>query len=196
MSDNATAGRLRIVVVIGSTRVGRAGDRIAKWFVGQAQPRSDLAIDIMDLADTTLPVILSTSAGLSDGVAKLGERLGAADGFVIVTPEYNHGYPASLKNAIDWYFSEWAAKPVAFVSYGGRAQGIRAVEQLRQVFAELHATTLRDGVSLALETDVDSNGWPRPSAGLEGAAELMIDRLVWWASALRNGRRAQPYEAG
>jgi len=126
-------------------------------------------------------------------VNALSERLDAADGFVIVTPEYNHSFPAALKNAVDWLHEEWHAKPVAFVSYGGMSRGFRAVEQLRQVFVELHAMTTRDGLGIDLD-EVDDQGRPN-SPGCEGAVKLMGDQLVWWANALRQARAERPYVA-
>ncbi|MBA0127422.1 NAD(P)H-dependent oxidoreductase [Haloechinothrix sp. YIM 98757] len=194
-APTTTTDRLRIAVIIGSTRPGRAGKPIADWFLTQTRSRTDIEVDMIDLAEAELPAIL---AGNDDGslpaeVTAVGERLADADGFVVVTPEYNHAYPAALKNAIDWFYGEWSAKPVAFVSYGGAAKGIRAVEQLRQVFAEVHATTTRDGVSIDLG-HTDRLGWPS-SPGVDGAAKLMLDQLTWWSRALRTARAEHPYVA-
>ena len=100
---------------------------------------------LLDLADADLPS--TYPAERNDTVTAFVDRIGGADAFVVVTPEYNHGYPAALKQAIDLPYDEWRAKPVGFVSYGGMAGGLRAVEQLRQVFAELHVVTMRDSVS-------------------------------------------------
>src|SRR3954454_11066775 len=127
-------------------------------------------------------------------VAKVTPRLEAADAFVVVTPEYNHSYPASLKNAIDWHRTEWTAKPVAFVSYGGLSGGLRAVEHLRQVFAELHATTVRDTVSFHnAGASFDDEGQLRDPSGPDAAAKTMLDQVVWWGRTLREGRAARPY---
>jgi NAD(P)H-dependent FMN reductase len=115
---------------------------------------------------------------------------------VVVTPEYNHSFPASLKNAIDWHFTQWQAKPVGFVSYGGVAGGLRAVEHLRLVFAELHAMTVRGTVSFHMAPErFDANGEPREPEGCNRAAKAMLDQLVWWARALRTARAARPYAA-
>lgn len=127
----------------------------------------------------------------SEALDRYRSRLAHADAFVVVTPEYNHGYPAPLKAAIDAAHAEWQAKPVGFVSYGGMSGGLRAVEQLRVVFAEVHATTVRDCVSL-------HNPWSDPDATLAGAevaAKLLVDRVVWWGYALRRAREAWPYTA-
>jgi NAD(P)H-dependent FMN reductase len=129
-------------------------------------------------------------------LAGLKTRIARADAFVVVTPEYNHGYPAALKLLIDSASREWRAKPVAFVSYGGVSGGLRAVEQLRQVFAELHAVSIRDSVSL-------SNAWSRfdgsgeliHSPEVERSMTAMLASLRWWATVLTQARQTTPYEA-
>jgi NAD(P)H-dependent FMN reductase len=185
---------LRVAVIVGSIREGRAGAAITDWFVAQAEPRDDLDLDVLDLAELALPVVFpDDEARIPTSVTAAGHRLDAADAIVVVTPEYNHSFPASLKNAVDWFHAEWFAKPIAFVSYGGRAEGVRAVEQLRQVFVEVHAMTTRDGVSINVDT-VDERGWPA-SDGVEGAAKLMLDELAWWGRALRDARAREPYLA-
>jgi NAD(P)H-dependent FMN reductase len=116
--------------------------------------------------------------------------LAAADAFVVVTPEYNRSFPASLKQAIDYGYDEWRAKPVAFVSYGCGSVGLHAVEHLRTVFTELHAVTMRDGVGFDLmgdaRLDTDSS---------VVAATVMLAQLAWWGLALRDARRTRPYVA-
>ena len=136
---------LKVAVLIGSTREGRFGDTVARWFLAQARERADMALDVIDLADIDLPMVYPQQP--EPAVLAYIERIERADAFVVITPEYNHGYPASLKQAIDLPRTQWQRKPVGFVSYGGTAGGLRAVEQLRQVFAELHAVTMRDSVS-------------------------------------------------
>lgn len=191
-SASASRDRLRVAVIIGSTRQGRAGAAIARWFLTQAQQRDDLDIDVIDLLDVVLPA--RHPEDLTPELAAYGARLDRADAFVVVTPEYNHGIPASLKHAIDCAQREWYAKPVGFVSYGGIAQGLRAVEQLRLVFAELHAVTLRDGVSINIfDGGVDDNGWVRDTGSAGNAAKTLLDQLAWWATALRDARTARPY---
>jgi NAD(P)H-dependent FMN reductase len=104
-----------------------------------------MALGIIDLVELDLPAVIPASA--DDAIEAYTRRIGRADAFVVVTPEYNHSFPASLKQAIDLVYAQWNAKPVAFVSYGGMAGGLRAVEQLRQIFAELHAVNVRNTVS-------------------------------------------------
>ncbi len=186
---------LSIALLIGSTRDGRFAPTIARWFVDTAaQIRPDMALDVIDLADLDLPAVYP--AVHSAAVDAYIERIDRADAFVVITPEYNHGYPASLKQAIDLPMQQWKAKPVAFVSYGGISGGLRAVEQLRQVFAELHATTIRDTVSFAMAHGLfDAAGKLRDPAGPEAAAKTMLDELAWWAHALRTARAAHAYAA-
>lgn len=187
---------LRVAVIVGSIREGRVGDAVADWFLTVAGSRDDVVVDLVDLAAQELPAVIPEEP--TAGIAGFAARIGGADAFVVVTPEYNHGYPASLKLAIDYAFEEWFTKPVGFVSYGGRARGIRAVEQLRQVFGELHAVTIRDGVSIDLGGDgVDERGRPRASSrsDFESTAKYMLNELVWWARALRDARATRPYVA-
>lgn len=181
--------RLQIAVIIGSTREGRWGDKVTRWFAGEARRRSDLLVDVIDLAELDLPAALPMHDGPE--IRAYAERIDRADAFVVVTPEYNHSYPASLKQAIDVLNAPWRRKPVAFVSYGGLSGGLRAVEHLRQVFAELHATTIRETVSLHRHPLLfDESGGLLDPSGPAAAAKAMLDDLVWWAAALRTARDA------
>ncbi|MEQ4303838.1 NAD(P)H-dependent oxidoreductase [Plantactinospora sp. B6F1] len=190
--------RIRVAVIIGSVRKGRFGPTVARWFVEQARQRNGVEVDVIDLAEAPLPVTITDepAPGVAAVLGDLSPRVEQADAFVVVTPEYNHGYPASLKCMIDWHFTQWQAKPVGFVSYGGLAGGVRAVEQLRQVFAELHAMTIRDMVSFhGAWQQFDSDGRPTHPEGCNAAAKVMLDQLVWWAEALRDARYRRPYRA-
>jgi NAD(P)H-dependent FMN reductase len=130
----------------------------------------------------------------ASAASDMKQRLASCDAFVVVTPEYNHGYPAPLKQLIDSFGEEWHAKPVAFVSYGGISGGLRAVEQLRQVFAELHAVTIRDSVSFAGAWEqFDGNGALRNPERAERSMDAMLRRLRWWAAALAQARSVSPY---
>ncbi|MET7881902.1 NADPH-dependent FMN reductase [Streptomyces avermitilis] len=188
----------RIAFIVGSTRTGRFGQVVANWFTAQAQELGYPHIDLIDLAEADLPVVLpgSATAARPTAVRTVARRLAEAEAFVVLTPEYNHSFPASLKNAIDWYQQEWQAKPVGFVSYGGISGGLRAVEQLRQVFAELHTVTVRDSVSFHQAWEqFDDSGLPRDPTGCNGAAKALLDQLAWWAQALTEARAARPYTA-
>ena len=181
---------LRLAIIIGSTREGRYADVVANWFVAQAAKRDDVEIDVIDIAALDLPVHF-TKAPLPALQAYL-ERVDLAECYVVVTPEYNHSFPASLKHAIDLAGSEWQRKPVAFVSYGGISGGLRAVEHLRQVFAELRTVTIRDTVSFQGPWSLfDGEGGLTEPAMAELATTTMLDDLVWWAQALRVAKLAE-----
>lgn len=190
-----TENPVQLAVIIGSTRVGRFGPTVANWFVGHAKQRDDIAVDLIDLAEDPLSVDMSSEPE-SGGVQAISARLTAADAFVVVTPEYNHSYPAPLKSAIDGHYTQWQAKPIGFVSYGGVSGGLRAVEHLRHVFAELHAVTVRDTVSFHGAAQVfDVTGNPLDPTAPAAAADQLLDQLVWWGSALRAARAERPYAA-
>jgi NAD(P)H-dependent FMN reductase len=153
-----------------------------------------MVLDVIDVAELALPAVHPQRLGPAE--AAYAERIHRAEAFVVVTPEYNHGYPASLKQAIDLPRQQWQAKPVSFVSYGGLAGGLRSVEQLRQVFAELHAVTIRDTVSFHNYGELfDHSGLLIDPTGPNAAAKVLLDRLAWWATALRTARNARPYAA-
>ncbi|GAA1253391.1 NAD(P)H-dependent oxidoreductase [Pseudonocardia aurantiaca] len=188
--------KLRLAVIIGSTREGRFGPTVASWFAAKARRRPGLSIDLIDLAEAALPSTLTESDdALPPPVRALAPRLAAADAFALVTPEYNRSFPAPLKTAIDWYDAEWRAKPVAVVAYGRESGGLHAVEQLRQVFTELHAVALRDALILPRywELFAADGTWPKASAECNSAVTTTLDRLTWWARALRNARSERPY---
>lgn len=182
---------LALAVIIGSVRDGRFGPAVASWFTDQVSPRREFHAEVLDLRDVELPYRFEAEP--AESFRRFRARLDAAEAMVIVTPEYNHSYPASVKQAIDASGPSWHAKPVGFVSYGGLSGGLRAVEALRPVLAEVHATTVRDVVSL-------HNPWATFAAGnhpegAEDATEVLLDRLAWWGAALRAARRAAPYAA-
>jgi NAD(P)H-dependent FMN reductase len=186
--------RLRVVLLVGSNREGRHGGVVGQWAAHQLWRRPDLEVDVIDLAELDLPAV--HPAVRDERVHAFAARIDAADAFVVVTPEYNHGYPAALKHAIDQVNVEWRGKAVGFISYGGMSGGIRAVEQLRQVFAEVHAATVRDGVAFAGAWLLfDEHGELRDPTDAEAAAKLMLDQLVWWARALHDARAVRPYAA-
>ena len=187
---------LKVAVIIGSNRQGRFGPVVADWLLSRFRDRADLAVDVVDIADVDLPTALShsPSAEVTAELGKVTPRLADADAFVVLTPEYNHSFPASLKTLIDWHFHEWQAKPVGFVSYGGLSGGLRAVEQLRQVFAELHAVTVRDTVSFHnAGASFDDEGRHKDPSAADAAAKVMVDQLVWWGLALREAKSVRTY---
>lgn len=180
---------VKAALIYGSTREGRFCDTVANWAAGEIWSRNDFTLELIDPRDFDLPCRVG-----AEDARNLDKRLDAADAFVVVTPEYNHGYPAALKLLLDATYHGWQAKPVAFVSYGGISGGLRAVEQLRLVFAELHAVTIRDCVSFAHPWNgFDADGEPINSGDARKAMATMLSRLHWWATVLRDARRAAPY---
>ena len=184
--------QVRIGLIYGSTRKGRFCDKVAEWAAEQIRSSGNYTVDVIDPA-----VVLPQPGQEHDGhpgSPNLWQRMAAAEAFVVVTPEYNHGYPAALKSLIDSVGAEWQAKPVAFVSYGGVSGGLRAVEQLRLVFAELHTVTIRDSVSFAGAWEqFDETGKLRHPERAGKTMAAMLGRLYWWAVALRKARVAVPY---
>ncbi len=184
--------KINVALIYGSIREGRYCDIVAKWACSQIRARDGYTLDIVDPA--TLSLSPPLERGINPDLEDLRERLEQADAFIIVTPEYNHGYPAPLKHLIDSVNKEWQAKPVAFVSYGGVSGGLRAVEQLRQVFVEVHATTMRNSVSFANAWEqFDERGNLYAPVRAEKSMEMMLAQLSWWASALKDARNSIPY---
>ena len=181
------AGKIKLALIYGSTREGRLCDSVAAWTTSRIERDKRYAVDVVD------PSALDFSNRL-DGEGRevldeVGARLASADAFIVVTPEYNHSYPAPLKALIDAFGPEWHAKPVGFVSYGGISGGLRAVEHLRGVFAELHAVGIRDTVSFAgAWKRFGPDGLLRDPADAERSMATMLSRLHWWASALAAAR--------
>ncbi|MFJ3673260.1 NADPH-dependent FMN reductase [Streptomyces sp. NPDC090106] len=193
---------LKLVVIVASVREGRFGPVVASWVVEQVGLHGGFDAEIVDLADFEIPLSLPAASPKyagddyprPAGMRPLTTALASADAFVVITPEYNHSYPASLKAAIDWHFTQWTAKPVAFVSYGGAAGGRHAVLHLENVLTELHAVTIRDGLAFPHYYKVWQDGRPLdPQA--PGYAKTVLDQLAWWAGALKSAREAAPYPA-
>jgi NAD(P)H-dependent FMN reductase len=183
-------------VILASTRPGRAGEPIADWFVERARDHGAFDVELIDLAEVALPFMDEPShprlrryehQHTKDWSAKVD----AGDAFVFVTPEYNYGYPAPLKNAIDFLHFEWQHKPVAFVSYGGIAAGTRAVQQLKQVVTTLKMLPLFEAVNIPFHTQfIDEDGTVRANEVMEQASIAMLDELVLVEQTLRPRREA------
>ncbi|MFI6688271.1 NADPH-dependent FMN reductase [Streptomyces sp. NPDC050485] len=195
--------QLKLAVIIGSVREGRFGPVVANWFTEQAEQHGEFAVDVIDLADIDIPLALPPVPPAMQpdlprpaSMAELTRRLEAADAIVIVTPDYNRSFPASLKAAIDWHYTEWQAKPIGFVGYSGASGGLLAIEQLRQVFNELQAHTVRDYVSFPRYYLLFSpDGTLLDPEGPQGSAKVMLDQLLWWGTVLHDARRDRPYVA-
>ena len=189
----------RVALIIASTRTNRLADLVAPWVHAQLQARPDLEVDLIDIRETTALPFYDLPAApamarrhyTSAPERALGERLDAADGFVILTNEYNPGYSAGLKNVLDHYFAEFEHKPVAFIGYGN-VGGSRAIEQLRQVVAELNMVSVRESVHiLGIQFPAIREGGATAQAvfdTLHLRLTAMIDHLLWWARALAAAR--------
>lgn len=181
------ASDVRLALIYGSIREGRLCDKIAEWAAKEIEERGGFSVDRVD------PAKLSLGSGKPDQIG-LKQRIEKADAFLIVTPEYNHSYPGPLKFLIDTLQEPWWAKPVGFVSYGGISGGLRAVEHLRLVFVELHAVAIRESVSFAnVWSHFDESGRIVHPNGARKSMSVLLDRLKWWAIALREARAAMPY---
>ncbi|MDB5862609.1 MAG: NADPH-dependent reductase [Betaproteobacteria bacterium] len=185
----------KIGIVIGSTRPTRFGEKPAAWIHGIAGKRKDLDFELIDLRDYPLPLFNEPGSPawgpIDNEVAKRwAARLAGLDGFILVTPEYNHGPSAVLKNALDYAYNEFIRKPVAFVGYGG-VGGARAVEQLRLVAAELQMVSVRNAVHIAAS---DFLGLWRGGKSFDDYPHLaesavgMLEDLAWWTKALKIAR--------
>jgi NAD(P)H-dependent FMN reductase len=183
-----------IQIIIGSTREQRRGEAIAQWLHTLAITRDAMSCELVDLAVYDLPFLSGATPPMSQQSREPDARdwstkIADGDGYVFVVPEHNHGYPASLKNALDHLFSEWHRKPAAFVSYGGLAGGVRATEQLRQVVIELGMAPIRRHLAI-------SRVWTAvtPEGGVQGVdpdeALAVLAELTWWSATLRDGRDA------
>jgi len=159
--------KLKIHIILGSTRPGRFSEKPGKWILGELQKKEGIEAELIDLRDWTLPFFNESKSPSSmkgepyslEIANEWAKKVGEADGFIIVTPEYNHGYPAVLKNALDYVYDQWNNKPVGFVSYGGVSGGTRSVQQLRQVVIELQMVPIRNGIHFPLFWDhLDERG--------------------------------------
>jgi NAD(P)H-dependent FMN reductase len=182
----------RIAVIVGSTRPGRKAEAVAKWVHGIASRRSDAQFELVDLATFDLPLLDEPVPPSLDKYSKPHTKAWAAkiagfDGFVFVTPEYNHGPSAALKNAIDYLYKEWNNKAAGFVGYGS-AGGSRAIEQLRQILSEVQIAHVRNQVMLSLFADFENFSAFKPTAIQEPALKAMLDQLVPWTEAMKQVR--------
>lgn len=186
----ATSQRPRLGIVIASTRPGRVGLPVGYWVHGRAQEHGNFEIDLIDLARVDLPLLDEPEHPRlkryqHDHTKEWSARVDALDAFVFVMPEYNHGFNAVLKNAIDYLNAEWRHKPAGFVSYGGVAAGTRAVQMLKPVLTVLRMVPLAEAVPIpAVKQRLDDQGEFESSEELERAAKGMFDALLRWTEAL------------
>ena len=189
-----------ISVIVGSTRQGRFSEKPAQWILQRLESRGGIETRLLDLREFPLPFFDQPVPPAMPGrppyanemVKKWTAEIARSDGFIFVTPEYNFGPPAVLKNALDWVYPEWNRKAVAFVSYGS-ALGARSVQQLRETAIELQLAPVRSSVHIPVATlwahfqggDVEAG-----LAELEASAKTMLDDLLWWTAALKAARTA------
>lgn len=179
-----------IAVIIGSTRPGRKGDAVGHWVSEQASQRTDATFELLDLLDFALPAldeVVPPAAGRysQSHTQSWAHTVAGFDGYVFVTPEYNHGYPGSLKNALDRVYAEWNHKAAGFVSYGADG-GVRAVEQLRQVIATLKLAGVGPQVALNMREDFTNHTDFTPRAHQALSLTALLDDIVSWSTALRS----------
>jgi NAD(P)H-dependent FMN reductase len=188
-----------ISVIVGSTRQGRFSEKPAQWIFEHLRKRKEIEARLLDLRDFPMPFFDQAVPPSMPGrppypnevVQKWTAQIGASDGFVVVTPEYNYGTSAVLKNAIDWVYPEWNRKAAAFVSYGS-AMGARAVQQLRETAIEVQMAPIRSSVPLPVATlwaHFQGGDVNQGLAELDQQAAAMIDDLLWWTSALKTARQ-------
>jgi NAD(P)H-dependent FMN reductase len=191
---------LKLGIIIASVREGRIGERIGRWIESVAKAREDLSVRVFDLKEWPIPhytepkgaKAMETSYS-SDLLKRWVAAIAEQEAFVVVTPEYNHGYPGQLKDAMDHVYAGWTAKPIGFVGYGGISGGIRSIQQLRQVVVELQMVPVREEVNLPFAMKiVDEKGTPHDPY-FAGRAENMFDQLVWWGRALAEARAKTPF---
>ena len=178
----------RIAIIIGSTRPGRKAEAVARWVHEHAVQRTDAQFELVDIADFNLPLLDEPVPPSRGQYSKPHTHAWAAkiksfDGFVFVTPEYNHSTSGALKNAIDFLYAEWNNKAAAFVGYGS-AGGVRAIEHLRVIMAEVQVATVRQTVGLSLFTDFEHFSAFKPGAHHAQPLKTMFDQVIAWSAAL------------
>jgi NAD(P)H-dependent FMN reductase len=195
--------KIKIKTILGTTRQGRFGDKPAHWICDEARALSDVDVELLDLRDYPLPHFDEPASPMwkqgrydDPGVQGWADRVADGDAFIVVAPEYNHGYPAVLKNAIDYIYPEWVHKPVGFVSYGN-AGGARGVEQLRLVAIEMQMWPIRSAIHLPSSVYMAVMHEPVPAnpdlfkpmkEGRVNQVERFFKDLLWAARALKRAR--------
>src|SRR5262245_35133742 len=181
---------LRLHTLIASTRPGRVGLPVGRWFAERARAHGKFEVELVDLAEVGLPIFdepRNPRLGQYEHAhtRAWSERIRPADAFVFVTPEYNYGVPASLKNALDFLYQEWNYKPAAFVSYGGPAGGARSVQMARLIVGALKMVPIVESVAIPFVNKLVEDGAFKAAEAHEKAAGIVLDELHRWAGALR-----------
>lgn len=189
--------KIRLKIILGSTREGRLSEIPGRWIAQTAARRPETEVELLDLRDFPMPFFnepalpsIKKEPYAEPAVARWTAKIAEADAFIIIAPEYNHAPPAVLKNALDWAYQEWNRKPVAFVAYGS-ALGARSVEQLRQIAVELQMAPIRS--ALHLPPEITAAMWAGKVTDdsfkpLEDRARSMLEDLLWWTRALKKAR--------
>lgn len=187
---------MKIQVILGSTRPNRQSEKVGKWVIDQISQNQGIEAELIDSKDWPLPFynevasLLGLKTELSVEIAKKWQqKIKEADGYIIITPEYNHGYSAVLKNALDYAYYEWHKKAIAFVAYGGSVGGARAVEQLRQVAIELQMAPISEAVYIPLVwAAFDEKDKLKEEDMYNKKLNSMVKQLIWWTKALKVAR--------
>jgi NAD(P)H-dependent FMN reductase len=184
---------LKVAIVVGSTRPGRKADAVASWVYEIATKRGDAEFEVVDVKDFNLPLLdepvpPSMAKYSHEHTKSWSAKIAAFDAYVFVTPEYNHGAPGALKNAIDYLYREWNNKAAGFVSYGS-AGGVRAVEQLRLAMGEVQVADVRAQVALSLHSDFENYTTFKPAPNHEKSVKTMLDQVIAWGTALQTLRQ-------
>jgi NAD(P)H-dependent FMN reductase len=186
------ADMVKIAIIIGSTRPGRNGEQVAKWVLEHAQKRTDAQFELVDIRDYNLPLLdepvpPAFHQYTQEHTKKWAEKVSQFDGYIFVTPEYNHATSGALKNALDYLYAEWNNKAAGLVAYGS-AGGARAVENLRLILGELQIADVRTAVHLSLFTDFENFSVFKPAPNHLETMKTMLDQLVSWSKALKTVR--------
>ncbi len=190
------SSELRIGIIIGSTRPGRVGPQVAQWLQEHAARLGEAVYEVVDIADFALPLLdeaVPASAGRYANAHTIAwaEKIDTYDGFVFVTPEYNHAPSPALLNALSFVSREWNDKAAGIVSYGASASGARAAEMLRPILGELQIADVRQHIALSLITDFENYSTFAPSEKHLAGVQTLVEQLEAWAGALKGVRAAK-----
>ena len=186
-------------IIIASTRPGRKGPALANWIFDVAKKHTEFSVELLDLAEINLPFLDEPNHPrfqkyTKEHTKKWSATIAAADAFIFVTPEYNFGYPATLKNALDFLYNEWTYKPVAFVSYGGIAGGTRSMQALKQVISAMNMVPVVEAVNVPFFTKyIDEQNKFNADEGINKAAGGMMKELLKWTETLHQMRNKKPH---
>ena len=187
--------KLNVKVILGSTRENRFSELVGAWLMRELAKRKDMTVELLDLRDFDMPLFeepvspsSKTAPYTQEAVVRWTAKIAEADAFLVVAPEYNHGYPAVLKNALDYVYQEWNRKPIGFVSYGS-AMGSRSVEQLRLIAVELQMAPIRNAIHMPWSTVEAGRNDPESAFDeYNDRVKGLADQLAWWARPLRSAR--------